>query len=287
MAKRGIQQRGLDLIFGNAKALEESVEEEEISEQRKKIVLYLRDGLSPADRNFTKYPNEIHKVMRDRLTEEAEGVLYIYLWRQSWGYGRNYCRVSYLAVNKDTVIGSKKTAQRAMAGLVDKRFVVKALDEGGERDFTQEGGLYRVLTPDEISKGMTEEGIALDEIPEEGVVMMTIANMTTPSKTSVRGDQQGVANMTIANMTSSQNDYSQDDHSTMANMTIANMTTPAENQDQTREKVKYGQNDYSQYDYALKDNKDSLKDTLSPRDIISGFYKGIGQSKISKTKRES
>jgi hypothetical protein len=37
----------------------------------------------------------------------------------------------------------------------------------------------------------------------------------------------------------------------------------------------------------IKDNnKDNLKDTLSPRAIISGFYKGIGQSRISKEKRE-
>ena len=38
---------------------------------------------------------------------------------------------------------------------------------------------------------------------------------------------------------------------------------------------------------AIKDiPKDSLKDTLSPRAIVSGFYKGIGQPRISKEKRE-
>jgi len=37
----------------------------------------------------------------------------------------------------------------------------------------------------------------------------------------------------------------------------------------------------------IKDNnKDSLKDTLSPRAIISGFYSKIGQTKISREKRE-
>lgn len=37
----------------------------------------------------------------------------------------------------------------------------------------------------------------------------------------------------------------------------------------------------------IKDNnKDSSKDTLSPREIVSGFYKGIGQPRISKEKRE-
>ena len=138
MAKRGIQQRGIDLIFGGKDVLEDSIEtEEQIPAENREVILFLREGLNPADKNFTKYPNEMHSVMKDNLSEEAEGVLYMYLWRQSWGFGRNYYRVSYSTINKDTVIGSKRTARRAMAGLIAKRFVIRALDEDREHDVTQ------------------------------------------------------------------------------------------------------------------------------------------------------
>lgn len=84
--QRGIQQRGVELIFGNPSPLVQE-ETEELIKPQPKIILYLRDGLNGAERSFTKYPNEIHDVMRENLKEEAEGILYIYLWRESWGYG--------------------------------------------------------------------------------------------------------------------------------------------------------------------------------------------------------
>ena len=62
-------------------------------------------------------------------------------------------------------------------------------------------------------------------------------------------------------------------------MAMVNMDIADTESINTPNKPKYGQNDHAQ-------NGHPLKDTLSPRDIISGFYKGIGQEKISKTKRE-
>ena len=288
MAKRGIQQRGLDLIFGGQETLEKATELiEERIEEKKDIILYLRDGLNPADRNFTKYPNEIHEVMREKLEEEAEGILYIYLWRKSWGYGKNYCRTSHSIVHKDTVIGSKRTARRAMAGLIKKRFVVRALSEDRERDVTQKGGLYRILTPDEIIRCETDEGVLLADILEEGVVMMAIANMDILENKSNNKGLEPVVKMTIANMDSGQNDHSQYGHSSMDSMAMANMDIPDTDPTNTPNKPKYGQNGHAQNGHPLKDiNKDSLKDSLSQEDIITYFYRGIGQEKISKTKRE-
>jgi len=215
--QRGIQQRGIELIFGNPPPLTQE-DTEKIIESKPKIILYLKDGLNGAERNFTKYPNEIHNVMRENLKEEAEGILYIYLWRQSWGYGRNYCRASHATVAKETIIGSPKTAQRAMSRLLEKHFVVKALLEDGQANVTNDGGLYRVITPQEIIDGKTEEGIPLNSIPIEGaisinmpsvsMVKMTIAKMATQENTDENDGLQS-----IAKMTNSQNGYSQDDHS--------------------------------------------------------------------------
>ncbi len=263
MAKRGIQQRGLDLIFGGNDVLEDSIEtEEQIPVEKREVVLFLREGLNPADTNFTKYPNEMHSVMKDNLSEEAEGVLYIYLWRQSWGFGRNYYRVSYSTINKDTVIGSKRTARRAMAGLVAKRFVIRALDEDREHDVTQEGGLYRILTPREIHDSLTEEAVSLNDIPEEGVVTICMANMD-----------------------SGHNDHSQDGQGGVVKMAIGKMAIQSIEPLKTRYLANSGQDGHSQDGHPFKDRK-NLKDSLSPRDIISGFYRGIGQKRVTKIKRE-
>jgi len=290
--QRGIQQRGLELIFGNQPLLVQEDTEKIITPP--KIVLYLKDGLNGAERNFTKYPNEIHNVMLENLKEEAEGILYVYLWRESWGYGRNYCRTSHAKVAKETIIGSPKTAQRAMSRLIDKHFVVKALLEDGQPNVTNDGGLYRIITPQEIKNGKTEEGVPLDRIPIEGtitinmpsvsMVKMTIAKMATQENTDKNDDLQS-----IAKMTSGQNDHSQDDHShndqtSMDKMGMVKMTKHETNEVLTSNKGMYGQDDHSQDDQHLKDRY--LKDSLSLREICTLFYKGIGQEKVSKQKRE-
>jgi len=287
--KRGIQQRGLDLVFGGMPAKTDKAEVLAPARIERNIVLYLKEGLNPANRDFTKYPNEIHKIIREKLEEESEGILYMYMWWQSWGFGRNFCRISHLTVVKDTLIGSKRTAQRAMSGLVSKRFVVKGLDEGNERDVTQAGGLYRVLTPQEIVQGMTEEGINLREIPEDGVVMLAIAKMAIPcdsfSSIETKGDSSGIVKMASGQIGYSQNGHSQDGHTGIAKMTIANMAIPNEKPDSTMSEERYSQNGYSHFGHPLKDRL--FKDSLSQEEIISRFYEGIGHTKIPKAKRES
>ena len=286
MAKRGIQQRGLDLIFGGNDVLEDSIAtEEQIPAERREVILFLREGLNPADKNFTKYPNEMHSVMKDNLSEEAEGVLYMYLWRQSWGFGRNYCRVSYSTINKDTVIGSKRTARRAMVGLIAKRFVIRALGKDREHDVTQEGGLYRILTPREIDDSLTEEAVPLNDIPEEGVVMMAVANMDIEEKASNNGKFTPMDTMAIAKMDSGQNGHSQNGQGRTANMAMVKMAIESIEPLKTRHIANSGQDGHSQDGHLFKDRRD-LKDSLSPRGIISGFYKGIGQKRVTTIKRE-
>ena len=143
MVKRGIQRRGLDLIFGEA---EPKKEPDRIIKVKEPVVLYGRDGVNPASQNFTKYPNKIHPIMQDALKgKEAAAVAFMYLWRVSFGYGRNYCRVSLQAIERETVIGSRKTVQRAMNLLSAETFIVKGRLESGEQDKTQKGCLYRIL----------------------------------------------------------------------------------------------------------------------------------------------
>lgn len=132
------------------------------------IILYLREGVNPADRNFTKVPNDMYPLARDILTPFEE-VLYRWAWRKSWGYGKNYCRFSRQSAFKDTSLNSESTARRAIEGLRKKNFIVQVLNGESNPEVNKDGKLYRVFTPAEILNGKADEGVSLEDIPFEGV----------------------------------------------------------------------------------------------------------------------
>ncbi len=252
-------------------------------EPKPQIVLYLKDGVNPADRNFTKYPNEIHPVINERLQDMSEGVLYVYLWRQSWGFGKNYCRVSHKTVVKNTLIRSRSTAQKAMNALIDRRFVVKALTKEGSQDVDQTGALYRILTPSEVTTGRTEEGVLLEDLPAEGVPMVGIPIKGTPVNTDKQDDDQGIPINGTPNERYTDDRYTDNKHTSVPTIGIPmNGTLEAKPHDE-RPDSNHTDNRYTDNQTPLKE--DSLKDSLSP-DPVKAFYTGIGQARISKAKRE-
>ena len=271
-------QDALMLILGSKQ------EEEKPELEKKPVILYLREGINPAHSNFTKYPNDLHTVMLDNLSKEYEGILYVYLWRQSFGYGRNYCRTSYLEILKNTLISSRKTAQRAITNLVEKRFITRAKHENGIPNVNQQGALYRVFTPHEIRARTTEEGVSLDDLPIEGIVCQTIASENIPHELSNNGIAHGMVSEDVVSQTIGHTDHTFSGHTSIASKAMPSPTIPNINTDNNSIEDKYGLSDHSQTVPPFKE--DSLKDSLSPRAIISDFYKGIDQSKISKTKRE-
>ena len=227
------------------------------------IILYLREGLNVAERNFTKYPNEIHDLIKSNLKEMSEGILYMYLWWISWGFGKNYCRVGYGKIVSKTLIGCIKTAQRAMESLVKKGFVIKGLTDKGKPDVNTKGALYRVLTPKEVLDGKTEEGVPLEDIPINGVVMK------------------------YSNKAYSNGDYGNNDHSGIDLKTMDSITMLGTKQDNIRISKDHSNKDHSNKDHPFKDrSKDSFKDSLSKDEIIDQYYNSIGQEKLSKAKRE-
>ena len=119
----------------------------------------------------------MHTVMTEHLDKEYEGILYMYLWRKSFGYGRNYCRTSYLDIQKNTLIRSRKTAQRAIGILAEKHFVIRARLDNGTPNVNQQGALYRIMTPVEIKDQRTEEDVFFVELPSEGVVCQAIPSL--------------------------------------------------------------------------------------------------------------
>jgi hypothetical protein len=257
----------INLLVGLEKpsALEEKIEPE------REIILYLKDGVNPANSNFTKYPNEMHPMMVEKLRDMSEEVLYIYLWRESWGWGRNYCRTSYRKIFNNTLLGSTKTAQRAIESLLLKKFIIKNLLEESRLDINRQGTLYRVLTPEEIISGKTEEGVDLEIIPVEGIVMVSTEMKSIDIKSM---DTKSIVHDVHIN----------DDYNSVENKSLDIMSMESVNTDYNRENSLSGNSVHGNNDHPLKE--ESLKDSLSPRDIIYSFYRGIGQKRVTKAKRE-
>ena len=252
-------------------------------EPKPQIVLYLRDGVNPAEKNFTKYPNDIHSVIKDKLGDMSEGVVYVYLWRQSWGFGRNYCRVSHKTVVKDTLIKSRSTAQKAISSLVERRFVVKALTTEGDQDVNQAGALYRVLTPSEITAGSTEEGILFNDLSVIGVPMVGIPINGTPVDPDKQGNNEGVPIDGIPFIGRTDDRYTDNQHTSIPIDGIPVNGTPEVKARDDKPDHTYTDKRYTDNHAPLKE--DSLKDSLS-EDPVKLFYIGIGQQRISKVKRE-
>lgn len=278
-----------------AQFLKVLLDEPEKTPSKKQIVLYLKEGLSGAEKNFTKYPNDIFQVMHDYLKRESESLLYIYLWRESWGYGRNYCRIGYAKIVKGTVIGCEKTVKRAISGLVEQHFIIKAINNNGDTDVNTDGSLYRIITPKEIHNKAVEEGILLDDIPIEGAVMIkdgmdkfTMDKMSTTNKTSNDNVLSGVVKMSTGkNVQRTKSPDGQFVHSEGDKLSMDNLSIPDVNTNEIMEEADGGQNAYGQNVHPLKDIlKDNIKDTLSQDQIIDLFYNSIGQTKITKQKRE-
>lgn len=253
--------------------------------ESKKMVLYLKEGLKGVETNWTKYPNEMHDLMAERLTE-FESILYIKLWRASWGYGKNYCRLGHTAIIKETAIKSMSTARRATNGLKSKRFIITALNEDSTPNITKAGTLYRVCTPNEIMANMVEEGIALEDIPIEGVFCENIVTENTVLKEHSRKEH---TNMFPQNMVRKNTVPTEQNGMFCGNMVTQNMVS--ENADSSMSKDNGALSDHVLTEHPLKEDiKDKLnlkeKKTLSLNNICTLFYNEIGQEKISKQKRE-
>jgi hypothetical protein len=232
-----------------------------------KIILYLRDDVNPADKNFTKHPNEMYDLMASRLTP-YECVLYVWLWRISWGYGKNYCKFTRKDALKKTPIKSESSVRRAITGLRDKRFLILVLDDKEKPVLDKSGCLYRVSSPTEIISGKVEEGVPFDQIPIEGVFCV---NRVNRNRVILDPDQIEPVQYELTKGVA-ENRLNMDPQKITSNVIKENDVS--------------AQIEPSHSEHPLKDIKDNLKDSLSQNRVIDLFYNGIGQKKVTKQKRE-
>jgi hypothetical protein len=96
---------------------------------------------------YYKVPNDVSDVLASFQTP-AEQAIYHRLFRLSYGYNKNVCRVGMQALSKTTNIASKKTIAKAIARLIEKAHI--AIVQEAHNDVR--GTWYRVFLPDEIEE---------------------------------------------------------------------------------------------------------------------------------------
>jgi len=222
-------------------------------------------------KSFYKVPNTVDDLVTPTLSA-AEEVIYRRLIRLSWGWGRNYCRAGIGYFQETSGIKSRTTIKTAIDSLLDKKIIYRHVDEDGQTDRNQNGTVYIVPVP---------------SIPENGTPNIGTPENSIPGGTSNRKEAKiGRTNISIPENGTLDIGTPKTDAAGVSNTGTSENGTPDTNEVKTTVQGSIPKTGIPKTDPIKDISKDSLKDTLSPRAIVSGFYKGIGQSRISKTKRE-
>jgi len=104
--------------------------------------------------NYYKVPNDISDLLAS-LQTPAEQAVYHRLFRLSYGYNQNVCRVGMHALATATNIASKKTIAKAITGLVKKGHI--AIVQEALSDIR--GTWYQVFLPHEIARDRKLTGV--------------------------------------------------------------------------------------------------------------------------------
>jgi hypothetical protein len=97
--------------------------------------------------NYYKVPNDVSDILASQQTPSEQAV-YHRLFRLSYGFNQNVCRVGMQALAASTNIASKKTIAKAIAGLVKKGHI--AIVQEASNDVR--GTWYQVFLPHEITR---------------------------------------------------------------------------------------------------------------------------------------
>ncbi len=222
-------------------------------------------------KSFYKVPNTVDDLITPTLSA-AEEVIYRRLIRLSWGWGKNYCRAGIRYFQQTSGIKSRTTIKTAIDSLLDRKIIYHHVDKNGQTDRNQNGTIYIVPVPC---------------VPENGIPNIGTPENSIPSKTSNSGETKtGSTYIGIPENGILDSVIPKTDTVGVSNISISENGTPDVNEVKTTVQSSIPKNGIPKNNPIKDISKDNLKDTLSSRAIVSGFYKGIGQSRISKAKRE-
>jgi hypothetical protein len=129
--------------------------------------------------NYHKIPNDVSDVLARQQTP-AEQAVYHRLFRLSYGYNQNICRVGMQALAAATNIASKKTVAKALAGLLMKGHI--AIEQEASNDVR--GTWYRVFLPQEIPTIRKHSKVKITAVKSTAVEMSAAISAGTKEKNS-------------------------------------------------------------------------------------------------------
>lgn len=122
--------------------------------------------------DYFKLPNNVNNIAK--LQDEKEHCVYMYLFKLSYGLRRNFCRVGYDAILKNTSLSSRSSVIRAIEGLIQKNHIIKIKEDMPKKS----GTLYRVLSPDEIISNMSNGNTVNLNVTKLNVSRKTMSEMS-------------------------------------------------------------------------------------------------------------
>ncbi|MBM3210627.1 hypothetical protein FJZ33_00290 [Candidatus Poribacteria bacterium] len=244
--------------------------------------------------NFFSVPNDVIDVLAP-LQTPAEEVVYRRLFRQSYGWKRNYCRVSIPLLMKTCMIKSENTIRKALRGLIEKGHIAEYLNENGRIDTNNDGTLYIILLPEEIEGlfigGSFFNGDANFEgaLKFEGDAKNEPLQKLNPNAKSIVNKQsnQGDSKIEGANFEGGAKiEGANFEPPPPQKLRGSNFEPPLQMPENKHSKEGVQILRGANFEPIKYNNKDIFKNTLSQEEIISKFYECTGQKRITETKRE-
>jgi len=131
------------------------------------------------DANYYKVPNDVSDSLASQQTP-AEQAVYHRLFRLSYGYNQNVCRVGMQALAAATNIASKKTIAKAIAGLVKQGHI--AIEQVASNDVR--GTWYRVFLPQEITRAKKPTSVKITPVTSTAVDDSIVVSANAEEKSS-------------------------------------------------------------------------------------------------------
>jgi len=211
--------------------------------------------------NYHKFDNDVSDILASYQTP-IEQVIYHRLYRLSYGYSKNTCQVGMGALAKAcNISSSEKTVRKAIEGLIEKGHIAIV----DEHNNSKLGTKYRIFLPREIN-GIERRTVVKNTVVDSSTVKNTTALSTVVENATVN-------NTTVLNTTPT----------TVNSTVVKNTTVPSILMNKQSEPTVVKN---TVVDFTGNIHLNNLKDTLSLHKIVTLFYKGIDQEKISKQKRE-
>lgn len=298
----------LDSYIDQSGEAEQEVETKEPASTEKGVAAPVRQTATPPEeeprielrtdvkieRDFFVIPNDVIDVLAP-LQTPAEEVVYRRLYRMSYGWRKNFCRTSIPHLLKTTNIQSRNTVRKALRGLIEKGHIAEYVNERGRVDANNDGTLYIVFLPEEIA-GLSLRGSNSDRGSKfEGGTNSDPGSKNDPGQklTPIRigpentDSREGGSKIEGSKIEGgSKSGRSKINPPAGQNLKGQKLTPLAQTSTDSSSRPGGSKFEGSINDPIKNIFKNNEKHSLSSREIISGFYNGIGQKKITKAKRE-